>query len=60
MKHLGTWLTTAVVLFGVGAIVAPACRALGVPSETSEYLVAANWISGGLACVVLGKMNGEW
>jgi hypothetical protein len=59
MKHIGTWLITAAILFGIGFIVAPALRVFHVPTDTSEVLLGLNFLCGGLCCLVLAKLAGE-
>jgi hypothetical protein len=54
------FLIIAGIIFGIGFLIAPALRLLHVPTDTSELLLAVNWISGGFCFVVLGKLKNEF
>jgi hypothetical protein len=51
------FLICGAIFFAIGFIAAPAVAVLHVPHETAQVVVGINWISGGLACVVLDVLK---
>jgi hypothetical protein len=54
-----SFLLTAAVLFAIGFLAAPICAGLHLSQDVSQVIVGINWISGGLACLVLECIKRE-
>lgn len=57
MKNYRTYLGVAVLFFVIGFLANPLIALLHLPSDTAQVIISINWISGGLAFVVLDQLN---
>lgn len=57
MKNYKSFLGVAVLFFVIGFLANPLIALLHLPSDTASVIVSINWISGGLAFVILDQLN---